>query len=171
MEKSNHTTIIIAVVALVAIVAVVMFGFNKTEFSSVSEEGEEGAVAGEAILARGNLLPAGQNLVFIGFNTISDHYGNVDFQTTKTASQICRDMGYRGCFAGQMEKIMHYYESADGSCRRPQFQPADSVLVPCNEAGRAIDDRLCQTWDAPSVEPELGDNNYHQILTEVICKN
>lgn len=106
--------------------------------------------------------------VLIGFNDIKDHYGNGDFQRDKTASEICQDLGYGGCFAGQMEKISHYYESTDKSCRQPQLQPSSYELVSCSEQGFYAE--YCDNFNHPEMrEPEFGDYNSHSILTSVIC--
>ncbi len=167
------------VLMLLGLLTISMFlvGCAPEEVELVDEEGN---IVGEAIKFRQlyrvkeplqiTTATAPKELVLVGFSTIKDHYGSGDFQTTKSASQICQDLGHSGCFAGQMEKIMHYYESTDGSCRRVQLQPSSHELVSCAESGSSFSYELCNTVDNQNArEPELGDNSYHQILTSVIC--
>ncbi len=108
--------------------------------------------------------------VLIDFNTIKNHYGNGDFQTTKTAYQICENLGYNGCFAGQITGIIHYYESTDGSCMNPQLYSSSYELVSCDYAGFNLAEASCNNVDGFNVkEPVFGDSKYHRILSGVIC--
>ena len=162
--SNPHTKIIIALVVLVAVVTVVIFGFQKNEFSSAPvSEGEEGALAGEAFA-----VAAQQNLVFLGGQNLNQHYGNTDWQFVKTGRQICRDMGYRSCFAEQLRSQRTLYEGGDGSCRNAQLDEVSSSLTICDVSCTAPENQRCQIRPDYS-EPETGDYLEFNHVTAVIC--
>ncbi len=110
--SNPHTKIIIALVVLVAVVTVVIFGFQKNEFSSAPvSEGEEGALAGNAVNAA---LPGVVLLDNIKINSFYQRKGIQDF-SQRTATQVCRDFGKR-CVGTFSSTHTLYYSSNDGSC-------------------------------------------------------
>ncbi|MBI2573329.1 hypothetical protein HYV86_05695 [Candidatus Woesearchaeota archaeon] len=170
-ESRNHVITIIAIVALVAIVAVVMFGFNKTEFSSAPAE-EESAIAGEAInfkqLQQLGANQKQQRFDFLAGETLTNHYGNTAYQQTKSGNQICQDMGYSGCFAVQLISDQIYYESSDLSCSGNQFHTMHKSLDHCNIVGNS-NPSACES----NTNPQFSRTDYKSQLrvANVICRN
>src|SRR3989344_3608917 len=111
-ESRNHVITIVVIVALVVIVAVVMLGFNKSEFSDAPvAEGEESNFAGEAVRAVQQ-----QNLMMVSNELIEQKYNALGLEDTyrrHSPSQVCQNLGYRGCFAGTIMVITNRHSSTD----------------------------------------------------------
>ena len=167
----------ISIIAIVAIVAVVLLVLNK------------GNLAGEAskLLSNGRYTIAPEtptrvtvvgtgpstscnNLKLITFNTIKDHYGgDVSFQFDKSATEICSDMGYNGCFAGQHTGQEMLFQSDDGTCRSLEAEDTMFRLYSCDFRGIMGSSSSCNTREIPLVEPVHGDHKFQRSLIDVIC--
>lgn len=164
----------------VLIVALFLIGCVEKEETEISDDS---TLTGEASLLPRQCTDLTRSCGFIGkgalkepvlvtFNTIKEFYGDdsAGFQYTKKPSEICSDMGYKGCFAGQVIGFMNFFESTDGSCTKTQYEDDHYELVACSEGGKhtgPCNNRLT----GELTEPVYGDNNYYQLLVGVICFN
>ncbi len=113
-----------------------------------------------------------QKLTLVQFNEIKKFYGSGSFQTGKSAGTICKELGCGGCFAGQIEGITTYYESADNKCNKIQLDVMDNKLSGCDSQGLALGVSPCNSDKSTYLrEPAYGDTTYHSILMDVLCSN
>ncbi len=113
-----------------------------------------------------------QKLTLIQFNEIKKFYGTGSFQTGKSAGTICKELGCGGCFAGQVETISTYYESAGNKCNKVQLYLNDYKLSGCDVQGLALGVSPCSSDKSMYLkEPVYGDVTFQSILNDVLCSN
>ena len=111
----------------------------------------------------------GQELVFVGSNDIEKKLGTHTYAKTDSAAQVCKAMGYPGCFSGQMHNWRNYYESKDGSCTFSQIQLREVKTVDCG-ISPSFSWAKCEKYDWKNArEPEVGDTKEFTELIDVTC--
>ncbi len=105
--------------------------------------------------------------ILIPFTAIRDHYGDESYRTTKTAEDVCGDMGYTACFAGEFVSERLYFESTTNACTSRQLVERDVSLKPCSWRPTPLSGCL-ESLEGVS-EPEYGDTKFTAYLDNVIC--
>jgi hypothetical protein len=110
------------------------------------------------------------DLVLVSFNTIKNHYGSENWQSTKSALEICSDLGYGSCFAGEWRGSQQFYKSTDSSCVGKQMQEDTVSLVPCSTRASGNTPLGCTTiYRDGLAEPFLGDTDGFGRIMQAIC--
>ena len=128
-----------------------------------------GAMAGQAIQAAAG---GGQNLVFVDNTKLNNFFrprGNDLWETDVSGNDLCKQLGYKGCFAAEWRAETSYSSTNDGSCSGEiQMLDYDAYLVPCEftHAGKPC---FTRGADAHATEPYLGDYNEWMVIDSLIC--
>ncbi len=182
MAEKSHMPYL-AIVVLVAVVAVVMLVLN------VRQPSEE-AVAGEAFKQKSaraavptaEVAPVEEggkcNPVFIQGAEIARRFGTGNILVSYSAGDVCQQLGYSNCLAGQMVEITRLYGSTDGTCNEninladkplTQITQSDNYMVTC--AARGTDDirgipsaGVCQDYVGDWLDSKLS-----RSLNGVLC--
>ncbi|MEW5896457.1 MAG: hypothetical protein AB1668_02090 [Nanoarchaeota archaeon] len=185
-DISHHLHLgIVAIVAVVSIVILIL-NFVKAPAQVVTEGGE--AVVGEAgridvsraPLAASTVCKEGekcgfvtkdeaQKLVLVDNNKIIGFYGKDFSWQQTTGAKICKDMGYKSCWASQAREDIVYYSSDDGSCSGAvQLSVSSDSLMPCGWPGLDLSCEPESKFFSSEAGLETKDRGFKRVIMDVI---
>ncbi len=127
---------------------------------------DESALAGEAVRAAG-----GQNLVFVDNARLWSFFpnrGNDQWATALSGKELCKDLGYKGCFAAEWRNEKSYLAGNDGRCAG-EFQYLDTTTYLDSCTIVSAGNPCLQDNNPGSVEPQLGDYRQNMVVQSLIC--
>ncbi len=129
---------------------------------------DESALAGEAVRAAG-----GQNLVFVDNARLWSFFpnrGNDQWATALSGKELCKDLGYKGCFAAEWSREDRYFTTNDRSCSgQHQYIDSNSYWVDCAFFHPASPCSQVTVDNNNAVEPYLGDVQQVMRVDSLIC--